>query len=46
MPFRLKGPESLAIELNLCAPFGKRQGVYGVPPRAIRKGAQLHRMVL
>jgi hypothetical protein len=41
MPFRLKGPESLAVELTLCARFGERQAVQGVPPLAIRKAPGL-----
>ena len=40
VPFRLKRPESLAMELTLGARFGKRQSVYGIPPLAVRKGAR------
>src|SRR5207237_1574943 len=39
MPFWLKGPEALAIELSFCARFGKWQSVYGVPPLAVAKSA-------
>jgi hypothetical protein len=35
--FRLKRLEALAMKLALCAPFGKRQSVYRVPPIGSRK---------
>src|SRR5690349_12990006 len=39
-PFRLKRAKTLLTELTLCAPFGKWQSVYRIPPLAIRKGAR------
>jgi hypothetical protein len=48
VPFRLKRPECLAIELTLRAHFGKWQSVYGVPPLATGKSSvrTLHRLVM
>ena len=41
MPFRLKRPEPLALELTLCARLGEGQAVHGIPPFAIQKSARL-----